>query len=393
SANRRPPGGRRGGFTLVELLVTVTIIAILATLVFGAVQVARDQARETKTKALIAKIHRAVMDRHESYRTRRVPVRTAGVPPYFSSPPWPSLPPPLAARAIVRLQTLREIMRLEMPDRWADLAPDPAVVGPNPQVAAVDPMSGNEILDVNGSPSYRFPVPALAQAYRRRYDQAVARMKSSTTYPDDPSPNPAVGSWQERRNRYSSAECLYMIVTMGGGADVRDQFQDSEIGDADGDFLPEFHDGWGNPILFLRWAPAVTESDVQATAYVSSYADLAELLALMLPVALADHDPFDSRNVQEYAYRLVPFVYSAGPDGIYDINFEPDYRCRYEDPASQLRGLGDPFFYMDGGSRKENDAGIPVDSLVNESVTAPDAGNNGSLDHYDNIHNHRTEAD
>ena len=42
--------------------------------------------------------------------------------------------------------------------------------------------------------------------------------------------------------------------------------------------------------------------------------------------ALVDHDPFDSRNVQSHAYRLVPYIYSAGPNGIYDINFEPEYR-------------------------------------------------------------------
>jgi len=199
------------------------------------------------------------------------------------------------------------------------------------------------------------------------------------------------------------------IVAMGGGADARDQFHDSEIGDADDDGLYEFQDGWGNPILFLRWAPGVTESDVQTQTFFPDPSDPSSYVPdLRLPdgavrvAVLEDHDPFDSRNLYPfdesnplgwpYAYRLVPFIYSAGPDGIYDINFELNYRCRYEIPASQVRGLGDPFFYAENGTRVVNDAGIPVDSLVNESVTAPGSAN-GSLDHYDNIHNHRTEAD
>ena len=33
------------------------------------------------------------------------------------------------------------------------------------------------------------------------------------------------------------------------------QFGENEIKDLDGDHWPVFIDGWGNPIMFLRWAP------------------------------------------------------------------------------------------------------------------------------------------
>ena len=338
----------RRGFTLVELLVTVTIIGILAGVMLGAVQAARESARHVKTRSTITKLHMIVMEQYESYRTRRVPINTVGADP--------------VAAAFARLVAIRDIMRMEMPERWSDVTRNPLTGGQG---------------------------PALYSAYRRRYAQA--RLKCETTYP--------VGTYrdqsQERLNRYSSAECLYMIVTMAGGADARDQFNDSEIGDADGDSLPEFHDAWGNPILFLRWAPGLTESDLQAQVFFedpTSPGDYIQDPTALQRAAVEDHDPYDYRNLYSYAYRLVPFIYSAGPDGIYDINAERGYR---------FSDLKDPFLFNPTGD--PNQAGIPVNSR-NQSVTADDppkppdplAGPKrtpDSLDHYDNIHNHRLEAE
>jgi len=343
------------GFTLVELLVTVTIIGILAGVMLGAVQAARESARHVKTRSTITKLHTIVMEQYESYRTRRLAINTIGIDP---------LP---AAQA--RLLAIRDIMRLEMPERWSDVLSGPV------------------------APINR---PALSRAYWRRYAQA--KLKCEATYP--------VGTYrnqsQERLNRYSSAECLYMIVTMAGGADARDQFNDSEIGDADGDTLPEFHDAWGNPILFLRWAPGLTESDLQAQVFFEDPTDpgvYIQDLAALQEAVIEDHDPYDYRNVHStaypmsYAYRLVPFIYSAGPDGVYDVNFEGGY---------SFAPLGNPFEFGPGPDL--NEAGIPVNSW-NESVTAMDPPDDPSdpmhgpkrtpntLDHYDNIHNHRLEAE
>ena len=61
-------------FTLIELLVTITIISILAGISLGAIRYARQSAAEAKTKATIAKLNALVMQRYESYMTRRVPI-------------------------------------------------------------------------------------------------------------------------------------------------------------------------------------------------------------------------------------------------------------------------------------------------------------------------------
>jgi hypothetical protein len=184
-----------------------------------------------------------------------------------------------------------------------------------------------------------------------------------------------------------SAEYLYLIVTLGD-PDARDQFMDSEVGDADGDGWPEFIDGWGNPILFLRWAPGVSDSDVQTV--VATIAGTTASMDATLAAAAAenDHDPFDGRKVDPDAWRLIPLIYSAGPDGIYDIMRDSLY------PSTDVTvqpSWSDPFYFVDGATR--NRSGLPVDSSSNDSVTNPLTAANGSLDHYDNIHNHRIEAD
>jgi hypothetical protein len=56
-------------------------------------------------------------------------------------------------------------------------------------------------------------------------------------------------------DEYGSAECLYMIVARSGiDGDAIEHFRAVEIGDFDQDGAPEFWDGWGQPIAFIRWA-------------------------------------------------------------------------------------------------------------------------------------------
>ncbi|MCU0959415.1 MAG: type II secretion system GspH family protein, partial [Pirellulaceae bacterium] len=67
---RRP----RPAFTLVELLVVITIITILASTAMFALYGVREDARERRARAQIAKLNELIMERWESYRTRAMPV-------------------------------------------------------------------------------------------------------------------------------------------------------------------------------------------------------------------------------------------------------------------------------------------------------------------------------
>lgn len=65
------------GFTLIELMVVMAIIAVLATLVIGAVQLARRTATETTHRANAKTIQTALEGRYAKYRRYCVTTATA----------------------------------------------------------------------------------------------------------------------------------------------------------------------------------------------------------------------------------------------------------------------------------------------------------------------------
>jgi hypothetical protein len=66
---------------------------------------------------------------------------------------------------------------------------------------------------------------------------------------------------------YQGAEMLYLIVmaSQADDLDARDAIKADSIGDVDEDGMPEFVDGWRQPICFLRWAPGFI-SDLHVVA-------------------------------------------------------------------------------------------------------------------------------
>ena len=109
------------------------------------------------------------------------------------------------------------------------------------------------------------------------------------------------------------AECLYMVIMMAcGDGEARTLFGESSIGDTDGDGAPEFLDGWGHPINFLRWAPGF-DSQIQLNANdLAMPPDSSD--TAWTTAAAGDHDPFDLFRVDPLAFRLVPLIYSGGRD-------------------------------------------------------------------------------
>lgn len=303
----------RRGFTLVELLVAVSVIAILASLLLGALYVAQDAARAQKTRSTIAKLHTQLMARYEAYKTRRVPITVpAGTRPSIA--------------AMCRLSALREIMRLELPDRGGDI-PDSSVTS-----------TTFNCTDGTYTATVVVPRPSLSWSYLRSWSATAAQ-------------DSAKGSILH------GAECLYLIVTNSVTDDEtgREAFGDSEVGDQDNDGRPEFRDGWGNPISFVRW-PAGLVSELQPADPATGNRDL-----------ITNHDPFDSRRVDAQAFALYPLVFSPGPDGKYEIKNDSSFN------------------YSTNGNGVLN----PYSSASPPLIGAwTDQDSDGVNDANDNIHNH-----
>jgi prepilin-type N-terminal cleavage/methylation domain-containing protein len=245
------------GFTLIELLVTIAIIGILSTMALGVMQAARQSAAKAATTATIAKLNNIIMRRYESYLTRRVPLDLS------TDKDGKRMTP--AQMAKDRLYAIRDLMRMEMPDRSEDINSPPIELP-------------NSLKKVTR--------PALSSLYYSRLNDAGTK--------------PTTGNGEDA----GGAELLYLIVSLGS-PEAMGQFGPSEIGDTNGNGWPEFLDGWGRPIFFLRWAPGYTPySDVQkwdpepsSTVTQSRY-----------------HDPFDPRRADPAAFQLIPLIYSGGPN-------------------------------------------------------------------------------
>jgi hypothetical protein len=276
-------------------LITITIISILAALVLGVAAVAAEKARENHSRHVVTRLHTLLTQFYDSFKTRRVrldqdvlqAIQDADFRNNFDRG---------RALAEARLYALREIMLLEIPDRWSDVLLQDIGTGQVPIFSAKEPLYLNERTD-------------LANVYLRRYRRLIGHKNSISGEDNTPG--------DIRLNQ--GAECLYMVITLAtGDGEARSQFAEKSIGDTDGDGAPEFLDGWGNPIEFLRWAPGF-DSQIELSL---------PALDLMTPseadAAVAnDHDPFDVFRAEADAFRLVPLIYSAGRDeeyGIYDAS-------------------------------------------------------------------------
>ncbi len=325
-------------FTLIELLVTITIISILAGMSLGALHYARQSAAEDKTKATIAKLNALVMQRYESYLTRRVPIDFSALTVTISGVQQ-KVPPKQIA--LLRYCAILDLMRMEMPERTYDIVNDPLKIK-KPDIST-------------GTLQFWTARPALSQMFYQKYTQH----------------NPTLN--------YVAAKYLYMWISMTY-PEAMSQFGENEIADIDGDGWPVFVDGWGMPIMFLRWAPGFIPSnncdtDIQTGDQIN------------------DHDPFDTQrifNISNQYYRLIPLLFSGGPD---QAGHEKKYGIMV---TAQIGGVEYQTYYgvnpsvntlgdLNPYAKVSTDYG---DILVGSPSNSP---SDPAVNRLDNITNHRIE--
>ncbi len=356
---------RCSAFTLVELLTVIIIIAILATISLGVMNSAMRAANEAKTRATILRIDTAILQIFESYeeRYKQIEGQTTGVTfdtavqAAFGTTEIPTVNDVTEGhRVAVRLHMIRDLMRMEMPSSWAEVAVDPL------------PFKGNTNLTL--------PIPAVVDYYKR----ALSNAGDAT-----------------------QADLFYMIVA-NLNPEALEFFGATEVADTNDNGLLEFVDAWGRPIRFLRWAPALAGSALQADVVSKWHVPVTgedpetiwnnggpakisedDWKAAANPnatpsFAKACHDavtqnpdPFDRFRVQP-AWFMYPLIYSAGADGKADYYFGEQSDGTVVSPAvssstGMVAGMLDPY---------EHPFGYPVDT-----------DNDGELHHYDNITNHQ----
>ncbi len=318
----------RRGFTLVELLVTISIISILVSIVLFAMSAAQEVAREDRTRAQIARIDALLADKWDTYATRRLDmiVRDDSGRVIQQFEPnyriWFSK---------ARVDGVRELMRMELPDRKSDLG-------------IADSASSSD--ENSGLPTVLRNPPYLFRAYRRKALKLLNQQHG---------PGELVSLGARWTSQHQGAECLYLILSQMTDDDksVLQFFGDTEISDVDSDGMPEIVDAWGTPIGFLRWAPGfLTAGGIQDGEAPDAF------------------DPTGFYAAKE-TYALYPLVFSAGPDKLKEIYVSPFM------VYSQIIPRNNPFSGV-GGYQDGNPA----------AGSWFDANRDGRDATRDNIHNH-----
>jgi prepilin-type N-terminal cleavage/methylation domain-containing protein len=267
--DRRPqPDTHRDGFTLLELLIAISVIAILMGLTFTVMNGVTNQAKSEATKATISKINRLLEQRSEgfdrafkgarrdSYVKATVNLLTSVDARFDHYRRHPE-----QATGDILMLARKAAYRFEFPQRMPELILDPAVNDTNNNGLAdsveervAKPAARAFLIEANAksaAPTANFEPTGLeiADVATKRWNggSATAVVGGVSTTFNFAGNNPVT----------VSSELLYFTLvasgTFGGSPVDSDQFSTSEVADADNDGLPEFIDGWGQPLRYYRW--------------------------------------------------------------------------------------------------------------------------------------------
>ncbi|WP_373649195.1 prepilin-type N-terminal cleavage/methylation domain-containing protein [Schlesneria sp. DSM 10557] len=294
----------RAGFTLLEILVVISIIILLISIGGMVISNSIAQARERATLALLIKLDGMLQQRLDGFNTliskpqRRTEMQTTGLK---------SLEADLRNKNIIGLPTATKMLMVRK------------------------------------------------EYFRNAFPQTQTD-NSSLSYFSGNDTNPA-----------ESAEYLYWILTKSdsfGVASVDDsEFSAAELRDTDGDGRLEFVDAWGNPLRFYRWPtrllrPGGPGSNIQSNVagmLISGLPDASELQQdaddvvgvydVAIESGIITGEQFEEMYHTPDTYSI-PLIVSAGADGRLPGGlglFEPNDSANFGHLAQPLPAvLSDP---------------------------------------------------
>tara|TARA_R110002072_G_scaffold173600_1_gene328233 strand:- start:30303 stop:31646 length:1344 start_codon:yes stop_codon:yes gene_type:complete len=306
------------GFTLIEILIVLSIVSIVAAALGVTISNMMTNAREAQTTATLRKIDGLIIERQQglqrafegrdfiryvstTHEKLRLGDPANGIPALISIDDR-------SVEAVAR----KDFARLFFPQRFAEMID--TRTGPAPGTAGAD------------------GIPDRIQ-FDDAYGSVVTWTGGTIKTPTNHNPNT------------ESAELLYFALTrmevFGVPLTAVDDFSTREVADTDNDGLPEFIDGWGNPLRFYRWptrlfkpyglfgldgVPGTAGDDPGSRPGVADFADLSEI---GWPGTDDVFIPTNIRNIARTYIEGIPRapVLSGGVPipGDYDqLNIDPD---------------------------------------------------------------------
>ena len=385
-ASFRTPANRkaRQGFTLTELLLVIIIMAILAALSITVQRSAVESARRERTIVTIRKIDSALTSAYEKYQYRKPDVD------YFLKPVEESFSRDPEFHSLSDEKRQQEINKRafdQIYKQWWEFPHLPRWSEKEGQLlfSKVSCRLLEEFADFQLTP-YIIRTLMLRENLLADFPDSIHEVR----YEMQMGNSPVHSAYQSRlRDLWNgvklekngsiaedsdiSADLLYLIV-MNTSPEARGAFLDREIADTNGNGIPEFVDGWGTPIRFIRWAPNLNrlladndlpESDRQPSAdeeyhYFRPYFEAKVKMAYGESLSDDEFAAYDetarSGLSEDYAnpfdpmesltgWLLTPLIYSAGPDKQFGT-FGMDYVAEHIDDDDVFRYPNEPTCFL-----------------------------------------------
>ena len=238
---------RRSGFTLVELLIVIAIIAVLASMAIGVMASARNDANVAATQARMNVIEQIMLEQLEEYEVRRLPVPLAAIRAAVGANP--SAPVYVQTKNLKR-RIIADLLNAEFPTPIPDNTAEGGFAANNDignfptnrAVNDVDLPADNQMgfLAWLNDKYPAAPGPLMINLLSSKSPSRVLRWRKLKTDPSDPNSN---------ADPFFNLPGEYLHAILSGieyqGSTALDAIGNQAVADTDGDGYLEVVDAWG----------------------------------------------------------------------------------------------------------------------------------------------------